>query len=294
MPTTSDAGSLAERSGVPDPALVALDIDGTLLHTGEPVPEGNVQAVKQVRAAGHHVVLASGRSLVGILPVARQLGITDGRVVASNGAVIARLTPKAPLGFALECVLRFDVGPVVDLALTALPGVRVGVEETGVGYWVNHLFSPGQVNGTQSVVDHDALGLVPSARVILQGNNVLSLVDRLAALRVTVNAVGDEWLDITPASLSKATALEKIRTDLGVAPENTIAVGDGMNDAEALAWAAHAVAMGHAPDALKTVADEVTGTIDEDGVIDVLRSLLGQRPPAHGCAVRGVEVASLT
>jgi hydroxymethylpyrimidine pyrophosphatase-like HAD family hydrolase len=293
VPTTSNAEWLAERSAVPDPALVALDIDGTLLRTGEPVPEGTVQVVKQVRAAGHHVVLASGRSLVGILPVARQLGISNGRVVASNGAVTARLTPKAPLGFVLERVLRFDVGSVVDLALTALPGVRVGVEETGVGYWVNHLFAPGQVNGTQRVVDRDALGLVPSARVILQGNGVLSLVDRLAALRVTVNAVGTEWLDVTPANLSKATALEKIREDLGVAPENTIAVGDGMNDAEALTWAAHAVAMGHAPDALKRVADEVTGTIDEDGVIDVLRSLLG-RTPTHGCAVRGVEVASLT
>jgi hydroxymethylpyrimidine pyrophosphatase-like HAD family hydrolase len=258
------------------PAMVALDIDGTLLRTGEPVPEVTVRAVRRVRAAGHHVVLASGRSLVGVLPVARQLGMVRGWVVASNGAVTARLTPEASVGYVLEQVLRFDVGPVVDLALRALPGVRVGVEETGSGYWVNHLFSPEQVNGAQRIVDRDALKLVPSARVILQGDGVLSMVDRLRALRVTVNTVTDTWLDITPTGLSKATALERVRADLGVLPEDTVAVGDGMNDAEALAWAAYAVAMAHAPDALKAVADEVTGTIDEHGAASVLHSLLVQ------------------
>jgi hydroxymethylpyrimidine pyrophosphatase-like HAD family hydrolase len=57
-----------------------------------------------------------------------------------------------------------------------------------------------------------------------------------------------------------------------------VAVGDGMNDVEALAWAAYAVAMAHAPDALKAVADEVTGTIDEHGAASVLHSLLVERP----------------
>jgi HAD superfamily hydrolase (TIGR01484 family) len=256
-----------------EPRMVALDIDGTLLRTGEPVPEVTVQAVNRVRAAGYHVVLASGRSLVGVLPVARQLGIADGHAIASNGAVMARLTTEVPCGYVLEQVLRFDVGPVIELALSALPGVRVGVEETGVGYWVNHLFRHGQVNGAQHITDRDALAQVSSARVILEGGGVLSLVDRLKALRVTVNAAHDGWLDITPTGLSKASALEKVRAELGVAPEHTVAVGDGMNDAEALAWAAHGVAMAHAPDALEAVADEVTGSIDEHGLIAVLNAL---------------------
>jgi hydroxymethylpyrimidine pyrophosphatase-like HAD family hydrolase len=254
--------------------MVALDIDGTLLRTGEPVPEVTVQAVKRARAAGHHVILASGRSLVGVLPVAHQLGITNGLVVASNGAVTARLTPGASAGFVLEHVLRFDVGPVIDLALRLLPGARIGVEETGVGYWVNQLFESDQINGAQRIVDRDTIGQLSSARVIVQADDVHLIVDGLRALRVIVNPVGDGWLDVTPAGRSKATALEKIRADLGVLPEHTIVVGDGMNDAEALVWAAHGVAMAHAPDALKAVADHVTGTIDDHGVVPVLRSLV--------------------
>ena len=53
-----------------------------------------------------------------------------------------------------------------------------------------------------------------------------------------------------------------------------MAVGDQRNDIEMLTWAARGVAMGQAPDEVKAVADEVTGTVDEDGLVPVLRSLL--------------------
>mgnify|MGYP003406409530 len=41
-----------------------------------------------------------------------------------------------------------------------------------------------------------------------------------------------------------------------------------------LRWAARGVAMGNAPDEVKAVADEVTGDVDDDGLVDVLTSLL--------------------
>ena len=69
-------------------------------------------------------------------------------------------------------------------------------------------------------------------------------------------------------------ALEELRQRLGVEPFATVAVGDGHNDIEMLAWAARGVAMGHADEPVRAVADEVTGTIDDDGAVAVLRSLL--------------------
>ena len=41
-----------------------------------------------------------------------------------------------------------------------------------------------------------------------------------------------------------------------------------------LHWAACGVAMGNAPDEVKAIADEVTGHVDDDGLVDVLRALL--------------------
>jgi hydroxymethylpyrimidine pyrophosphatase-like HAD family hydrolase len=53
-----------------------------------------------------------------------------------------------------------------------------------------------------------------------------------------------------------------------------VAVGDQRNDIEMLQWAARGVAMGNAPEEVKAVADEVTGSVEEAGLAAVLESLL--------------------
>jgi hydroxymethylpyrimidine pyrophosphatase-like HAD family hydrolase len=254
-------------------SFVALDIDGTLLGPDMTVPPVTVRAVDDVRRAGHHVVLASGRSLVGVLAVVRQLGIDEGWVVASNGAVVARVGLALPGGYRLETVHSFDVEPVVRLAREALPTVQVGVEEIGWGYRVDRPFEQELVNGQQSRVADEELWDTPAARVILRADGVHELLEPLRALGVTATPAGPDWVDVTPRSLSKATALEGIRARVEADPGRTVAVGDGVNDLEMLAWATRGVAMGHAPDAVRAAADEVTGTIEEHGVVAVLRTL---------------------
>ncbi|WP_129783340.1 HAD family hydrolase [Promicromonospora panici] len=253
--------------------LVALDIDGTLLGAGVTVPAVTADAVRDVRSSGHHVVLASGRSLVGVLPVARQLGVDQGWVVASNGAVVACVGHAFAGGYRLEKVHSFDVGPVIRLARAALPDVQVGVEEIGWGYLVDRPFEPGLVNGQQRQVPDTELWAEPAPRVILRGDGVGELLEPLRGLGVTPTPAGPDWVDVTPKRLSKATALERIRERIGVSQRSTLAVGDGVNDLEMITWAARGVAMGHAPAAVIDAADEVTGTIEEHGVVAVLRTL---------------------
>ena len=50
-----------------------------------------------------------------------------------------------------------------------------------------------------------------------------------------------------------------------------LAIGDGRNDVEMLAWAGRGVAMGQAPAEVHAAADAVTGTFDEDGAVTELR-----------------------
>jgi len=74
--------------------------------------------------------------------------------------------------------------------------------------------------------------------------------------------------------VSKASALEQVRRRLRVEPGDTVAVGDQRNDLEMLQWAARGVAMGNAPDEVKAVADEVTLSVTDDGLVPILRSLI--------------------
>lgn len=166
--------------------LVALDIDGTLLDTGTDVPAITALAMQALRAAGHHVVLATGRSLLGAVPVAKSLGLDGGWIVVSNGAITARMAQGVPDGYVVHESRTFDVSRVVDLARVRFPEVRIAVEVVGWGYAVTRRFDAGQIHGAQRVVDQiDELWATPVTRAILAGAEVGCLVEALRELGVT-------------------------------------------------------------------------------------------------------------
>ena len=57
--------------------LVAIDIDGTVMGFGNTISPAVVDAIAAVRAVGHHVVLATGRSVISAAPIARRLGVRE-------------------------------------------------------------------------------------------------------------------------------------------------------------------------------------------------------------------------
>ncbi|MFD7307097.1 HAD family hydrolase [Promicromonospora sp. NPDC059942] len=264
-------------------ALVALDIDGTLLDGEQRIPTGTVEALDLVRAAGHEVVLASGRSLTGLLPVASRLGLTHGWAVCSNGALTMRLDWAAPSGYAVVEARRFDPAPVIRRTLDLAPAVRVAVEEVGWGWRTSGVFEPGELNGQQKTVLLADLMAEPATRVALAAPGVRRYTDALRACGVTVAPQGPDWLDVTASGVNKAAALDAVRAHLGIPAGRTVAVGDGVNDLDMLAWAARSVAMGQAPAIVRSAANETTEGIEEAGVLPVLASLV---PPVDSTLSR--------
>ena len=261
------------------PLLVALDLDGTTIdHSGGLSPAVR-EAVSDVVAAGHHLVISTGRSIVATLPIVRLLGLERGYAVCSNGAVTLVLDATQPKGYRVTDTVTFDPRPVLTMLREQIPDALVAVEDLGVGFKVSAPFPDGELGGDQVVVDWEELVALPATRVTLRrpdasSEEFMEQVER-AGLHEVSYAVGwTAWLDINPEGVSKGSALELVRRTLHVEPGDTVAVGDQRNDIEMLTWAARGVAMGQAPDEVKAVADEVTGTVDEDGLVPVLRSLL--------------------
>jgi hydroxymethylpyrimidine pyrophosphatase-like HAD family hydrolase len=252
------------------PKLVALDIDGTLISPDERVTLGVQTAVDRVRAAGAHVVLATGRALLATQPIAAVLGLDDGWMVCSNGAVTATIEPPE-----VTDIVTFDARAAVQLVLAELPGALVAVEELGVGYRVTAPFPPGELAGEQTVLPVEELVAEPVTRVVLRSPehepaHMVELVERIGLHDVSYAVGYTAWLDLAPAGVSKASALDVVRRRLGVPASATAAVGDGRNDLEMLAWAACGVAMGHAVPEVQDAADRVTGRYDEDGLATAL------------------------
>lgn len=253
-------------------ALVACDIDGTLVRTGYPVTAAVRAAAEQVRAAGHHIVLATGRSLAGALPVALQLGLDDAWIVASNGAVTAHLVSGRYLVTEQH---DLDAETAIRVAVVAAPGVRIAAEVVGDGYRVNIPFPDAELNGSQDGVRGlEELWANPTPRLAMHVPSAYRLVRPLQELGLTAIPTRNDWVDVMAGGISKATALEKVRTELGVEEYATVAIGDGENDLEMLMWATTGFSMGHAPVPVIAAADRVTGTIDQDGAAAALRSIV--------------------
>lgn len=260
--------------------LIALDLDGTTIHHDGTMSPAVRQAVGEVAEAGFHVVIATGRAILAAMPLIEELGLEHGLAVCSNGAVTLELDPDHPNGYRILETVTFDPAPALEMLRGSWPDAVVAVEELGVGFKVSAPFPDGELEGLVRVVPWADLSDSPATRVTFRSptgtaEDFLALVERIGLHEVSYAVGFTAWLDINPEGVSKASALELIRSRLGVDPMNTVAVGDQRNDIEMLQWAQRGVAMGNAPDEVKAVADEVTLDVDEDGLVPVLRSLLG-------------------
>ena len=259
--------------------LIALDLDGTTItHAGVLRPAVR-EAVQAVAATGMHIVVATGRSIVATTPILDALGLTTGYVVCSNGAVTLALDPDEPQGYLILETVTFDPAPALALLRDSWPDAVIAVEELGVGFKVSAPFPDGELDGELRVVSWDELVADPVTRVTFRSPTGTSedfeeLAERIGLHEVNYNIGFTAWMDINPEGVSKGSALELLRRRMEVEPMHTVAVGDQRNDLEMLQWAARGVAMGNAPEEVKAVADEVTGHVDDDGLVPVLLSLL--------------------
>ena len=75
------------------------------------------------------------------------------------------------------------------------------------------------------------------------------------------------WLDLAPGRrLQGLRASSTSRDELGLTAADALAVGDGRNDIEMFEWAGRGVAMGQAIQEVIDAADDVTGSVYEDGL----------------------------
>ncbi len=256
------------------PKIVALDVDGTMVDWENRMTDTVREAVHAIKDSGVHVVISTGRAIPGVLDAARNLRRDDGIAVASNGAVVHTYSP-------VEVVhtVTFDASEAVRRVLEHIPDALVAVEEVGTGYRISAPFPEWEIDGTVTIQTVDELVAEPVTRVIIRApehdvEEFGRLVHGLGLNEVNYNIGYTAWLDIAPDGVSKASGLEVVCERLGVDRADVLAVGDGMNDYEMLRWAGRGVAMGQGSDELKAVADDVTGTVLEDGLATELRRWL--------------------
>lgn len=260
--------------------LVALDIDGTIIHEDETMADVVLHTVRSVRDAGHIVTLATGRSWEMTRPILEKLGLTPEFVVCANGAITMRRDDSVETGYRRDLVETFDPGPIIEQIRDGLPGGQFLIEDaTGHRLYTEGMTEWNDLNATQ--VDFAELAGTPSTRVVVMApeqepKEFHDLIESLGLHHVSYYIGWNAWLDVAPDGVNKGTALERVRTIHEVPAERVFVAGDGRNDIEMFEWASkggRAVAMGQAPDEVKAVANEVTASVLDDGLVAALASL---------------------
>ena len=264
--------------------LIGIDIDGTLVHDDGFLSAAVVEQVKRVRALGHEVVVATGRSAANSIPVISDIGFVDGKAVCSNGAVTIAVLPELERGFRTVEVVAFDPARVLNELVHSLPNAHFAVEDVDGSYRFHKPF-PAYALGTQNFETplHELMSHAVSRVVVLSPNHdteeFLKLISNVGLHSVSYSIGYTAWLDIAPSGVTKASALDKIRTELGIEASKTIVIGDGRNDIPMFEWAKSggglAFAMGQASEEVQVAASAITATVEEDGVASVLSDFEG-------------------
>lgn len=259
------------------PLLVALDVDGTVLHEDGEISPAVRDAVRAAAAQGHELMLATGRSWESTKPVLEQLGLTSEYVVCANGALIMKRDGDEYTRHHTE---TFDPTDVLRLIHENLDDGRYMVEYPDGFRRYTIGMTDWNLEGAEQV-EFEQLLHKPVTRVVVVSpghdeQEFLRVVEDMGLHKVTYAIGWTAWLDIAPFGVNKSTAMERVREWVGAPQSRLVAVGDGRNDIELLKWAGElgrGVAMGQAPDEVKDAATEVTADVADDGLAHVLTSL---------------------
>ncbi len=267
--------------------LLAIDLDGTLVNHQLEMNPRDVAAVKAASAAGVTVVLATGRMFKSSMRYAEPLGL-KGPIINYQGAIVRDLGTG-------EIWYRCELSVALQQRVLALAEpndwhVNVYVDEVvytarqrpEADLYAKVAMVPYEVVGPLSKWVHEE-----ATKMVLVSLDPAEVSGRMAELskwmgdaaRVTRSL--DWFTEVVDINVSKSRALALVAERLGIAQSEVCAIGDNLNDEDMVSWAGFGVAMGNAPQALKSIAKYVTAPIDQAGVAQVIeRFVIGKEEPA--------------
>ena len=259
--------------------LVALDVDGTTMREDGVITDAVIAAVQEAEAAGHEVMLSTGRSESMTIPLLERLGIRSKYVVCANGALT--LARRSDGSYERVHVERFDPSEVLQVIHGALANAAFGVEDETGHFLLSGDFPDDTMTVSGEHVPFEQLLGTEATRVVVispghDTEDFLQVVERMGLSKVSYSVGWTSWLDIAPEGVTKATAMERVREWLDIPRSRVFAAGDGRNDIDMLRWAStsgRGIVMGQAPDDVVDAGNELTGGIADDGLAAALDSL---------------------
>ena len=265
--------------------LIAIDMDGTLLNSKKELLDETKQYFKNFHNKNTEtlLVLCTGRPETGIRPYLKDLGYLEENhyIISQNGAnIYESQTGKRVMDAFLDSTA---IQKWIEL------GKKHGVSVMGAGvdYYYSFDEDPTEWMEFDVKLVSGKLKRIPTEESLNTDFYKILLMGDEEQLNEFETFIPEEWRDefyvvrsqkylveVLAKGVNKAFGLEKLAQNLNIQPSEIAAIGDAANDIEMLEYAGLAIAMGNASEEVKAIADIVTDTNENNGVIKAIDKLI--------------------
>ena len=255
-------------------AILAADMDFTLLSPGKDVPEGNKKAIEALKDANIAFTIATGRSSFLVGKFAEDLGIDVPLITSNGGSLFDAKTRKqfASNDFEdskIRRLLRYLLDNSADATLYSDEGIffapcssrKFFVEGYNVG--VEPSKQAPIIDIGTDFPDQDKIPAFNKILLIRPNDEVRKMVTSDPGLEAL--ASGEGLFDVMPKGTTKGNALLRLADYLEIPASHTFAIGDNENDVSMIAAAKYGIAMGNATEGAKKAAYYITANYDSLG-----------------------------
>lgn len=233
-----------------DIKLIALDMDGTLLTSGDEITQPTRKVIAKALEQDIHVVLSTGRWLGSCYPFAESLHLTS-YLITTNGGEIWTMNK--------ELLERHLLDPKMMEKMWELAnhlGMNTWIVSTEKVYY--HGDRP------EDFYAHEWLKFGCNSEDKGKLDKIIEELSYYDELELT-NSMPTN-IEVNPIGVNKANALKRVCKEIGITMDQVMAAGDSLNDIKMIQEAGVGIAMDNAQEAIKKVADYITDSNDNDGV----------------------------
>ena len=284
--------------------LAAIDLDGTMLNQYGIVTQRTKQAIERTQQRGIEVIIASGRPMDSIKAIAEEIK-SEKYFISGNGAIIYDIqndeiiyentlkkqktldiikiceensiyyniyTEKEIIAKNLQCnVLYYHKE---NLNKEEKNKTHINIVENIYDYIVDRDEKVVKITicDNNQVIFNSIMRKLKEIEEIevLEVSHMSRKVIRQGSVEVPIEYF---YTEISAQNVDKWNAIEFLKEKMQIKTEEIVAIGDNVNDKKMIENAGLGIAMGESTPVIKNVANQITGSNNEDGVAQALENL---------------------
>lgn len=269
--------------------LIFIDIDGTLFdHKKDDIPESAKEAILSAKSKEHKIFLSTGSPYADIdkeildFPLDGMIVSCGAVVYVENKPIYCKTYPQKELinliqfmlvnniGFSLDGIHKNYLSEEAFICLSGLMFKNNEDSELSRAMMAKNNCFPFEEMKEEDLKEVVKISIFTKNKESCE-KLFQKIPDSLTGFMYKNNHLDLYNGEISIKGLTKATGLKQITSYLNKAIEDTVVIGDSLNDLDILQAAGLSICMGNGADECKKVADFTTKDISDDGLAYALK-----------------------